>query len=151
MVTNLEHDVVATEAPTTDDILSGSIMGEYGCWVDSTVTRIVQTGVEHSLIPDVASYFGLGMPRLFTTYWQLRSFSVPSSQEASASGYEKLLPLCSAALARNAVEFELQISIILKGARGTGKMTAASQVARKLGLHLLEVHHDVISNFAHFS
>ena len=68
MVTNVEHDVVATETPTTDDILSGSIMGEYGCWVDSTVTRIVQTGVEHSLIPDVASYFGLGMLRLCTPH-----------------------------------------------------------------------------------
>ena len=61
MVTNVEHDVVATDVPTADDIISGSNMGEFGCWVDPAITRIVQVGLDHSRVPDVASYFGLGM------------------------------------------------------------------------------------------
>lgn len=56
-----------------------------------------------------------------------------------STGYKKLLALASAALTRNAVDFDLQMSVILKGARGTGKMTAASRIARTLGLHLFEV------------
>ncbi|KAI0693875.1 P-loop containing nucleoside triphosphate hydrolase protein [Cytidiella melzeri] len=123
MVTNIEHDVVVTDPSNTDDVLAGCIMGEYGCWVDAAVTRMVQAGIEHSRVPDVTSYLGL----------------IKCARQAMSSGYEKLLAFTSAALTRNAVEFELQVNIILKGARGTGKMTAASQVARKLGLHLLEV------------
>jgi peroxin-6 len=63
-----------------------------------------------------------------------------SPSQSSSAGYRKLLAFTSAALTRNAAEFGLQVSIALKGARGTGKMTAASQVARELGLHLFEVY-----------
>ncbi len=53
-MTNLEHDVVHTDTDATngDDVLVGCIMGEYGCWVDTSVTRMIQAGVEHSRVPD---------------------------------------------------------------------------------------------------
>ena len=53
--------------------------------------------------------------------------------------YGKLLALASAALNRRAVEYHLQLSILLKGARGVGKATVAGWVAQQLGIHLLEV------------
>lgn len=34
-------------------------MGELGCWVDSKVTQIMQTGLEHSRVPDVLGYLGI--------------------------------------------------------------------------------------------
>ncbi|KAI0086687.1 AAA-domain-containing protein [Irpex rosettiformis] len=125
MVTNLEHDVVTADTDTCniDDVFVGCIMGEYGCWVDTSVTRMAQVGVEHSRVPDARS--GLSLTK--------------SSNPLLASGYTKLLALASAALARNAVDLGLQVSVILKGARGTGKMTAVTHVARELGLHVLEV------------
>ena len=55
MVTNIEHDVVAADTDTTDDIFVRCIMGEYGCWVDTLVTRMAQVGVEHSRVPDTGS------------------------------------------------------------------------------------------------
>lgn|ERR1700722_7742303 len=34
--------------------------GALGCWVDSTVTKVIQTGVQHSRVPDLAGYLGIG-------------------------------------------------------------------------------------------
>lgn len=53
--------------------------------------------------------------------------------------FDKLEPLVAAALTPNAVEYKLQLSVVLKGARGSGKMTAIRNVSRQLGMHLLEV------------
>ena len=52
---------------------------------------------------------------------------------------QKLVSLVSAALTPNAVEYKLQLSVLLKGARGAGKMTTIRTVARQLGMHVLEV------------
>ncbi len=51
-----------------------------------------------------------------------------------------MLALTSAALSQQAaVNYDLQLSFLLKGGRGIGKFTAASWVAQRLGLHLFEV------------
>jgi peroxin-6 len=55
------------------------------------------------------------------------------------SSFGKLLALSSATLARGAVDFDLHLSILLKGARGIGKFTIATWVAQRLGMHHLEV------------
>ena len=44
-----------------------------------------------------------------------------------------------AALNRNALDYHLQLSVVLEGPRGVGKTTTVGQVARRLGMHLLEV------------
>lgn len=51
----------------------------------------------------------------------------------------KLHALVSAAFSLSAAEYRLQLSILLHGARGTGKMTAVTNVAQRLGVHILEV------------
>ena len=60
IITNVEHDVFESGGPA-QDMYAGSTVGELGCWIDSTVTRIIQTGVEHSRVPIVGGYIGLGM------------------------------------------------------------------------------------------
>lgn len=57
----------------------------------------------------------------------------------SNSGFAKLLAISSASLVRRAVDYNLHLSVLLKGARGVGKFTVATWVAQRLGLHLLEV------------
>ncbi|KAF9812997.1 hypothetical protein IEO21_05830 [Rhodonia placenta] len=126
MVTNIEHNVIPSHGEvSSSDAYVGSTVGELGCWVNSAVTRIVQTGVEHSRVPDTAGY--LGLPEY------------PSSLFGPDSAYEKLLALTAAALNRHAVDYQLQLSILLKGPRGVGKYTVAMQVARRLGIHLYEL------------
>jgi len=49
--------------PLLQDVYTGSTMGELGCWIDTSVTRMIQTGVEHTRIPDVTSYFQIGRVR----------------------------------------------------------------------------------------
>ena len=35
-------------------------MGELGCWIDPQVTKMVQAGLEHTRVPDVAPYLNIG-------------------------------------------------------------------------------------------
>lgn len=49
------------------------------------------------------------------------------------------MSLTSAALTQRAMDYDLQLSFLLKGGRGIGKFTVASWVAQRLGLHLFEV------------
>lgn len=54
--------------------------------------------------------------------------------------FNKLLALSSATMARRAIDYDLDTSILLTGARGVGKFIAATGVARQLSMHLLEVY-----------
>jgi peroxin-6 len=47
-ITNVEHEMPRNGAL---DGFSSASLGEWGCWVDHSVTRIVQTGVEQSRVP----------------------------------------------------------------------------------------------------
>lgn len=55
------------------------------------------------------------------------------------STFSKLLALTSAALSQRAVEYNLQLSFLLKGGRGIGKFTVIAWVSQRLGLNLQEV------------
>ena len=55
------------------------------------------------------------------------------------SNFDKLFQIASAAAAPRAVNYNLNLSILLKGARGIGKFTTALWVSQRLGMHLLEV------------
>ncbi|KAJ3503046.1 hypothetical protein NLJ89_g8610 [Agrocybe chaxingu] len=134
-VTNIEYDVVARSNSSMEDLYTGSTLGELGCWIDTSITRVVQTGVEQSRIPDTGTYMHIDQARLFT---QLRE--EPSSRLLGfKSPYAQLLALTSAALSHRALDYNLDLSFLLKGGRGIGKFCVTSWVAAKLGLHLFEV------------
>ena len=61
-VTSVEYDVVSKSSPL-QDVYTGSTLGELGCWIDTSVTRMTQTGIEHTRIPDVTSYLQIGRAR----------------------------------------------------------------------------------------
>lgn len=59
-VTNIEYDVISQSNADEQDAYTGSTLGELGCWVDTSITRMIQTGIEHSRVPNLRSYLGLG-------------------------------------------------------------------------------------------
>ncbi|EMD34491.1 hypothetical protein CERSUDRAFT_97749 [Gelatoporia subvermispora B] len=130
IVTNIEHTIPSRLDDASPDMYVGSTVGELGCWVDPAVTRIVQTGVEHSKVPDVSAYFGIEGSQSETDALSRRS---------PDSAHGKLLDLIAAALTKDAVNYNLQLSILLQGPKGVGKLTTAKMVVRELGLHLLEI------------
>lgn len=65
------------------------------------------------------------------------------------SPFDKIISLTSAALVQHAVDYSLNLSLLLKGARGTGKFTTISWVAQRLGIHVLEVSSFLAINLFH--
>jgi len=142
-ITNIEHDIMQND--TSTDVYVGSMLGELGCWMDPAVTRMVQTGVQHSWVPDLGKYIELDpmSPRCHLATLMTRSFS---NLLGAGSSFRKLLAISSAASTQHALDYKLDFSVLLKGARGTGKFTTACWVAQRLGMHLLEVNcYDIIS------
>ncbi|TBU46999.1 AAA-domain-containing protein [Dichomitus squalens] len=138
LVTNVEHNVPSRLGDmSSPDMYVGATVGELGCWVDTATTRMVQTGIEHSRVPDMGIY-------LRKAQKVLPPMDLAPSQNTP---FGKLLALSSAALNRRAVDYHLQLSILLQGSRGVGKATVASWVAQRLGIHLFEVDcYDVIGD-----
>ncbi|KAL1947477.1 hypothetical protein VTO73DRAFT_14438 [Trametes versicolor] len=138
LITNVEHNVPSRLGEvSSSDMYIAATAGELGCWVDPSVTRMVQTGLEHARVPDMAQYLGIGQ-RVPAPANDIRDPDTP---------YGKLLALASAALNRRAVDYHLQLSILLEGPRGVGKSTTAGWVAQRLGIHVLEVDcYDVIGD-----
>lgn len=57
IVTNIDCDPPSTNnALNPSDVHLGLSAGELGCWVDSAVTRMTQTGFEHARIPDAWTF-----------------------------------------------------------------------------------------------
>ncbi|KAF9066818.1 P-loop containing nucleoside triphosphate hydrolase protein [Rhodocollybia butyracea] len=108
------------------------------------------TNIEYDMPPNasnnpaVDTYFG-------TTAGELGCWFDPESTRMIQAGVDhsfvpnKLHHVSSVILERRGVDYNLQLSILLKGARGIGKFTAASVVSRHLGIHILEVNcYDII-------
>ncbi|KAK0210498.1 AAA-domain-containing protein [Desarmillaria ectypa] len=131
VLTNIDHDVISNEAVSlSPDAYAGATLGELGCWFDSSVTRMVQTGVEHCRVPDVSAYLGLDV--------QPRALSYPTTSDPDSS-FGKLFSIASVVLGKHSVSYNLPLSFLLSGARGTGKYSSARSVARLLGMHVLEI------------
>ncbi|KAK0459470.1 AAA-domain-containing protein [Desarmillaria tabescens] len=131
VLTNIDHDVISNEAVSlSPDAYAGATLGELGCWFDSSVTRMVQTGVEHCRVPDASAYLGLDV--------QPKALSYPTISDPDSS-FGKLFSIASVVLGKHSVSYNLPLSFLLSGARGTGKYTSARSVARLLGMHVLEI------------
>ncbi|KAI9456224.1 AAA-domain-containing protein [Lactarius psammicola] len=131
-VTNIECDPPSTNnALNPSDVHLGLSAGELGCWVDSAVTRLAQTGLEHARIPDVS---GFSM-----AHGALMEMRLPGIVRGNYRAHTQLLGLSQAALMPQALTFDIPISMLLKGSRGVGKFTTAMQVAQHLGMHVFEV------------
>lgn len=59
-VVNVEHRIArAPQEPLEPDSHFAALMGELGCWMDPSFTRLVQTGMENAFVPDVDSFLGI--------------------------------------------------------------------------------------------
>ncbi|KAF4578683.1 peroxisomal assembly protein [Pleurotus pulmonarius] len=135
MITHIEHPAI-TNGIDTHDIAYESAAGELGFWIDSTVTRIVQTGLEHTRIPDI----GPSTPDNRDPRSLLATISKQHSTLLSVgSPFDQLRSVLSATFADFAVDYNLDLSVLLQGARGTGKSTVARWVAQRLGFNILEI------------
>jgi peroxin-6 len=156
LVTNIEYDVVSNEdSKSPPDTYIGSTIGELGCWIDPQTTRIIQTGLEQSRVPDVTSRTRTGKTVVAAFYRSLREQSSDTRSPRALlssfakqayshilcpdSPYGKLYKVISAALLKNAAEYRLHLSLLLKGPRGVGKTSTATWVSQSLGVHLLDV------------
>ncbi|KAA1478381.1 AAA-domain-containing protein [Dentipellis sp. KUC8613] len=125
-VTNIEMvSGAASDAGTTEVSL-----GELGCWVDPAVTRILQAGVANSRLPQL-DVSDLCKERIHHS-------TFPRAAENKRAG-RMLSRLVLAALTRDAVTYDIPVSILVKGARGIGKFTNVALTAQQLGCHILEV------------
>lgn len=76
--------------------------------------------------------------------------SAPLDLTPAANGntpVARILDLVSAAFLPNAVQYDLRLSVLLKGARGIGKQTAARWAAQETGIHLIEVRTSYPENY----
>ncbi|EGN96022.1 hypothetical protein SERLA73DRAFT_76019 [Serpula lacrymans var. lacrymans S7.3] len=108
---------------TYPEIASGAL----GCWVDANETRIIQAGLAHSQVPDITPYFKCGWPK--------SGPFLPGAARASSN----VLKLSNASTIREAIDYGLSLSFLLKGNRGVGKFTVAAWLAQKIGLQLYEI------------
>ena len=82
-VTNIECDPPSLNtALNPSDVHFGLSAGELGCWVDSAVTRLTQTGLEHARIPDIsavlgARFFPLSGATMLTAFCRSRGHTGP--------------------------------------------------------------------------
>ncbi|KAI0290473.1 P-loop containing nucleoside triphosphate hydrolase protein [Russula brevipes] len=133
IVTNVDCDPPSTNNTLNpSDVHLGLSAGELGCWVDTTVTRVMQTGFEHARIPDASTFLDLK--------GSLDSHGGVTMEAGQGNhrAFTQLLGLSQAALMPQALTFDIPISMLLKGSRGIGKFTTAVQVAQRLGMHVFE-------------
>ncbi|KAI0057091.1 AAA-domain-containing protein [Artomyces pyxidatus] len=150
IVTNVDCDSpVARNGLNTPDINVGLAVGELGCWVDSSVTRMIQTGIEHTRIPDATHFLGMLLTAVVivadVTFVLDLDVALPAAdmeekqEQNNYRAFQQIRGLASAALLPQALSYDIPISFLLKGARGIGKFTTTAQVASRLGMHLFEV------------
>lgn len=59
-VVNVEHNIARSSQESSEpDSHFAALMGELGCWMDPSSTRLVQTGVENAFVPDVDSFLDI--------------------------------------------------------------------------------------------
>jgi peroxin-6 len=106
--------------------------GQFGSAVDPALTKMVQTGIVRTRVIDASQWL------------QAASDTPPlplglSPLTSATSVYGRLLRLTQAVLMPDASQYDLHLTVLLKGARGCGKRTVARWIAQKTGVHLLEL------------
>ncbi|KAG1754185.1 AAA-domain-containing protein [Suillus lakei] len=99
--------------------------GDYGCFVDSNRTRIVQLGTQRKGLPDIPS---------------CNAFHDASARPGESTfTMDAMTRLSDAPRFKGAVAFGIRPFLLISGARGSGKFTMASSIARRLETHIAEI------------
>ncbi|BGP43176.1 peroxisomal assembly protein [Rhodotorula kratochvilovae] len=132
LITSLSTEPATTSTAATGDFELDRQLedGALGCIVDPKVTKLLQTGVERGLVPDVGGWLGVPpSPRVPLTP---DTFGTPTPGS-------RLLAFLRASLAPRASTYALPLTVLLAGARGSGKRVLVRGVSRAAGVGVLEV------------
>lgn len=137
LVTSLTPELSAPPSEANgDDYEVGQMtrLGRLGAVVDPSLTNMVQTGVVGSQVADWDAWLGVvsGTPPLPSP-----STVTPLSNPTSPFG--RICQLLQATLLPDASTYGIHLTVLLKGARGSGKKTVVRWAAKKTGVHLIEV------------
>ncbi|GAA6020420.1 hypothetical protein JCM10207_002101 [Rhodosporidiobolus poonsookiae] len=133
IITSLSVDPPSSplSAPNSTEIDHLLEDGRLGCIVDPKVTKLLQTGVERGRIPDCGGW--LGVP----------SSAPPVSLAPNILGdptpASRLYDFLTSSLEPRARSYGLPLTVLLKGARGSGKKTVVKGVAAKAGVSVLDL------------
>jgi peroxin-6 len=129
-VTSLNFEpLIPLEEDFRSSISSKARAGEYGCWVDvgeQGRTRLVLEGMERVIIPSRSSE---------RRSHGLRDVASPFSMAAET----RLTDLLRSCLRKSAVAYMIQLSVLIKGARGGGKTSVVRYIADELGYNVVTV------------
>lgn len=130
------------EAPPGDDFQSSESSAE-ACYIDPASTTMVQTGLENYPSLSADTYFDLSkwyVP-IAAGLADCSCASLVEPKSRVDSGFFELrnrfAEYLRAAIRIGAADLELSLSVLVKGARGSGKHTLARSVAQQCGFHLL--------------
>ncbi|KAK4048422.1 peroxisomal assembly protein [Microbotryomycetes sp. JL201] len=101
--------------------------GGLGCIVDPTVTKLLQTGIEHALVPDMCGFLSV-----------VDGPTVDVDAAVKGTPAHRLHEYVQASLRPGAANYDLNLTVLIKGAHGAGKKTLVKSVAWRAGFHLLE-------------
>lgn len=132
-VTHIEHDLVQVKANGSLDAHFAAVMGELGCWFDPETTRLVQSGLENSRVPDLDEFLGIRRRHPL-----LGLHGQKSVWESPDTPFGNLRDIVAATLHQKASEYKLTATVLVAGNAGTGKRTLVRWVARSLGIHMIE-------------
>ncbi|BGP35154.1 peroxisomal assembly protein [Rhodotorula toruloides] len=133
LITSLSVDAsTSSTAPTGDFDLDRRLEdGLLGCFVDPRVTKLLQTGVERGRVPDDAGWLGIESSPTVPL--------APDSLLGTPTPASKLYDFLLSSLTPRASTYSLPLTVLLKGARGSGKRTLIRSVARRAGVGLLDL------------
>ncbi|OCB88086.1 AAA-domain-containing protein [Sanghuangporus baumii] len=137
LVSNVEHDLskLGDVDSRLDAISQSTMFGEFGCWIDPSSTKVVQTGIEHVLVPR-------------EDYDSLNNLS----ETLSTSYKDRFVDLCeiiSALLGDNVATLGLEVAMLLKGSAGPGMNSVVEGVAAHLGFHFMQINaYDIVGETA---
>lgn len=114
------------------EVREAARIGTLGAVVDPSLTKMVQTGVAGRRVADSSGWLGLA-----SSTPPLPSGNTPLSSPGSP--FARLCQLISATLLPSAANYGLYLSVLLKGARGSGKKTVVQWAAKQTGVHLIDV------------
>ncbi|CAE6420314.1 unnamed protein product, partial [Rhizoctonia solani] len=92
--------------------------GELGCSINPSSTRVSMVGIEHGLVPCMASY---------------------EEDDEDGDVESVLTPLLRATLLPNAAHYGIALSALVRGARGSGKARSVRRSAEKVGVGVWEI------------
>ncbi|CAE6428580.1 unnamed protein product [Rhizoctonia solani] len=117
-LTNGSSDHSGDRNPSPDRTTTAIAFGELGCSINPGSTRVSMVGVEHGLVPCMASY----------------------EEDAEDGDVESVLtPLLRATLLPNAAHYGIALSALVRGARGSGKARSVRRSAEKIGVGVWEI------------